>query len=67
MSISRTTWRWPLSSDENVAVPYVENTLYSTNKYRCIRRVLTLYISYFTEHNVDDEPYEDSESWNRKH
>jgi len=27
-------------------VPYVENTLYSTNKYSCVRRVHTLYISY---------------------
>jgi len=30
-----------------VAVPYVENTLYSTNKYCCVRRVHTLYISYY--------------------
>jgi len=24
-------------------VPYVENTLYSTNKYSCVRRVHTLH------------------------
>jgi len=40
---------------KNVVVPYVENTLYSTNKYSCGRRVHTLYISYFIEHNGDDE------------
>ena len=39
-------------------VPYVENTLYSTNKYSCVRRVHTLYITYFVEHNGDDEPHE---------
>jgi len=32
---------------KHVVVPYVENTLYSTNKYSCVRRVHTLYISYF--------------------
>ena len=31
---------------KHVVVPYVENTLYSTNKYSCVRRVHTLYISY---------------------
>ena len=30
--------------------------LYSTNKYSCVRRIHTLYISYFIEHNGDDEP-----------
>jgi len=40
---------------KHVAVPYVENTLYSTNKYSCFRPVHTLYISYFIEHNGDDE------------
>ena len=39
-------------------MPYVENTLYSTNKYSCVRRVHTLYISYFIKHNGDDEPHE---------
>ena len=39
-------------------MPYVENTLYSTNKYSCVRQVHTLYISYFTEHNRDDEPHD---------
>ena len=34
---------------KNVVVPYVENTLYSTNKYSCVRRVHTLYISYFIQ------------------
>jgi len=29
-------------------VPYVENTLYSTNKYSCVRPVHTLYISQNT-------------------
>ena len=41
---------------KHVAVPYVENTLYSTNKYSCVRPVHTLYISYFIEHSGDDEP-----------
>ena len=30
---------------KHVVVPYVENTLYSINKYSCVRRVHTLYIS----------------------
>jgi len=38
---------------------YVENTSYSTNKYSCVRRVHILYISYFIEHNGDDEPRDD--------
>ena len=38
ISISCTTWRWSLSSAaKHVVVPYVENTLYSTNKYTCVR------------------------------
>ena len=32
---------------KHVDVPYVENTLYSTNKYSCVRPVHTLYISYY--------------------
>jgi len=43
---------------KHVVVPYVENTLHSTNKYSCVRRVHTLYISYFIEHNGDDEPHD---------
>jgi len=43
---------------KHVVVPYVENTSYSTNKYSCVRRVHTLYISYFIEHNGDDEPHD---------
>jgi len=39
-------------------VPYVENTLYSTNKYSCVGRVHKLYISYVIEHNGDDEPHD---------
>jgi len=35
---------------KHVVVPYVENTLYSTNKYSCVRPVHTLYISY--QHSV---------------
>ena len=31
---------------KHVVVTYVENTLYSTNKYSCVRRVHTVYISY---------------------
>jgi len=31
---------------KHVVVPYVENTLYSTNKYGCVRAVHTLYISW---------------------
>ena len=42
----------------NVVVVYVENTLYSTNKYSCVRPVPTICISYFTEHNRDDEPHD---------
>ena len=42
---------------KHVVVPYVENTLYSTNKYSCVRPVHTLYISDFIEHNRDDEPH----------
>jgi len=34
---------------------YVENTLYSTNKYSCVRPVHTLYSSYLIEHKGDDE------------
>jgi hypothetical protein len=45
-----------------IKVPYVENTLYSTNKYSCVRRVHTHYISDFVEHNRDDEPH-DSLFW----
>jgi len=30
---------------KHVVVPYVENILYSTNKYSCVRPVHTLYIS----------------------
>ena len=41
-----------------VVVPYVENTLYSTDKYSCVRQVHTLYISYFIEQNGDDEPHD---------
>ena len=43
---------------KHVVVPYVENTLYSTDKYSCVRRVHTLYISYFIEHDGDDEPHD---------
>jgi hypothetical protein len=43
---------------KHVVVPHVENTLYSANKYSCVRRVHTLYISYFMEHNGHDEPHD---------
>jgi len=43
---------------KHVVVPYVENTLYSTNKYSCVRPVHTLYISYFIEHDGDDEQHD---------
>ena len=43
---------------QNVVVPYVENTLYSTNKYSCVRPVHTLYINYFIEHTGGDEPHD---------
>ena len=42
---------------KHVVVPYVENTSYSTNKNSCVRRVHALYVSYFIEHNGDDEPH----------
>ena len=32
---------------KHVAVPYIENTLYSTNKYSCVRPVHTLCISNY--------------------
>ena len=32
---------------KHVVVPYVENTLHSTNKYSCVRWVHTLHVSYF--------------------
>jgi len=43
---------------KHVVIPCVENTLHSTNKYSCVRRVHTLYISDFIEHNGDDEPHD---------
>ena len=43
---------------KHVVVPYVENTLYSTNKYSSVRPVQTLYSSYFIEHNGDDESHD---------
>ena len=43
---------------KHVVVPYVGNTLYSTNKYSCVRPVHTLYISYFIEHNGDEESHD---------
>jgi len=43
---------------KHVVVTYVENTSYSTNKYNCVRRVHTLYISYCIEHSRDDEPHD---------
>jgi len=45
-------------ASKHVAVPYIENTLYSTNKYSCVRPVHTLHISYFIENKGNDEPYE---------
>jgi len=43
---------------KHVVLPYVENTLYSTNKYSSVRPIHTLYISYFIEHTWGDEPHE---------
>jgi len=51
---------------KHVVVPYVENTLYSTNKYSCVRPVHTLYMSYFIEYNGDDEPHDYVENWNKQ-
>ena len=42
---------------KHVVVPCVGTTLYSTNKYSCVRRVHALYISCIIEHNGDDEPH----------
>jgi len=42
---------------KQVVVAYVENNLYSTNKFSCVRWVHTLYISYFIDHNREDEPH----------
>jgi len=36
---------------KHVVTPYVENTLYSANKYSCVRRVHTLYIGYYNTEN----------------
>ena len=36
-------------ASKHVAVPYIENTLYSTNTYSCVRRLHTVYISYCLE------------------
>jgi len=44
----------------NVVVLYIENILYSTNKYSCVGPVHALYISYFIEHNGDDKPHSHS-------
>ena len=44
---------------KHVVVYYAENTLYSTNKYSCVGQVHTLYISYFIEHNGDDETHDE--------
>ena len=43
---------------KHVVVPYVENSLYSTNKHSYARRVHALYINYFIEHIADDEPHD---------
>jgi len=51
-------WKYGFAkSSDNLYEPY---TLYSTNKYSCVRPVHTLYISYFTEHNGNDEPHDSS-------
>ena len=45
---------------KHVVVPYVENILYSTNKYSCVRRVHTLYSSYVhhtTQPNIPHDNY----------
>jgi len=44
ISISCTTEDGHYQAPKHVVVPYVENTLYCTNKYSCVRRVQTLYI-----------------------
>ena len=45
---------------KHVAVPYVENTLYSINTVVLDEYTHTYisYISYFIEHNGDDEPHD---------
>jgi len=43
---------------KHVVLPYVENNLYSNNKYSSVRRLHTLYIGYFTEHSGDNEPHD---------
>ena len=43
-------------SPNHVVVPYVENTLYSTNKYSCVRPVRILHNGYFIENSGVDEP-----------
>jgi hypothetical protein len=48
---------------KHAVVLCVENTLYSTNKYSCVRPVHTLYSSYFLEYNGDDEPQDSLSSF----
>ena len=43
---------------KRVVVPYVENILYSTNKYSCVGPVHTLGIGYLVKHSGDDEPHD---------
>ena len=51
---------------KHVVVLYVENTLFSTNKYSCVRPVHTLYISYFMRYNGDDELHDvESDYWSK--
>ena len=57
MAIFRLYMKYLLSSyTKHVVAPYVQYTLYSTTKHSCVRRVHTFYVSYFIEHNEDDEP-----------
>jgi len=63
ISISCTPEDGHYQASKHVVVPYVENTLYSTNKFSCVGRVHTFYINYLIEHNGNDEPH--GSSWEK--
>jgi len=60
VSISCATWRWPLSSAETCSCT-MRRKYFIFYQYSCVRPVHALYIScisYFIEHNGNDEPHD---------
>ena len=47
-----------IMAPKHVAVPNVQNTLYSTNKYSCVRPAHTYCTFYFIERNGEGEPHD---------